>query len=93
MKCALDCEGDWSCHVDTDAGKLVYLKGKKMEQYDPIIKRRLSVYGLKTSHLVFRFVRKMETLLFGFRITVMILISRTEKFFHLTKPDSLFGKN
>ena len=56
VKCAFDCEGDGSCHVVTDAGKLVYLKGKKMEQYDPIIKRRLSLHSLKTSHLVIRFV-------------------------------------
>lgn len=28
------------CHVVTDARKLVYLTGKKMEQYDPTIKKK-----------------------------------------------------
>lgn len=83
------------CHVVTDARKLVYLKGKKMEQYDPTIKKGEDSHYMVWRHaiLYFRFVRKVETLLLVFRITSMILISKMEKVFHLIKPDSLFEKN
>lgn len=86
-------EGDGSCHVVTDAGKLVYLKGKKMEQYDPIIKKTTLITWFEDFPSCISSCPKSGKLLLVFRITVMILISKTEKFFHLIKPDSLFGKN
>lgn len=47
IKCELNCGVDWGCHTVTETGKLLYLKGNKIKQYNPATKKKTLLIRLK----------------------------------------------